>query len=425
MAIENIDAGKPPVVLLLGNARPSEYNFFLEAGLKMVMLHDPHCPVACPPQEHFEAIIPTDFSGDEPVRAYRQLTQTYDVRAQIAAVETAVLDNARLACETQLCAPTVQAAALALNKAEMRKAFIESLGPDSTSQSATISTEAELNVFAEGKDFPIVLKPTNLFGSMFVTTSHNHSQLVASYRKMRSEIREHLDANGRAGESVEIQAETFLEGSSHSIDCIVDAHGNVHPTEFVDVLTERNFGVDKVQHYARYAPSVLPPDIQARDRLFCQRAVMALGLTSCVAHVEFIRTRNGPRLLEIAARPGGNRVHLMKEVFGIDIMASYYAALTSGLIDVKPRHVLPRAIVSVYAQEVGGFSAIRHVPQIQSLPGYVKHGVRVAPGETVGPAQSGFLPTLSIEITASSADQLLERIRALRDLGELVAVAGR
>jgi D-alanine-D-alanine ligase-like ATP-grasp enzyme len=413
---------KQPVILLLGNARPNEYGYFKESGLKIVLLHDRHCPVACPPREDFEDIIPTDFSGDEPLLNYRKLAERYDVTAQIAAVETAVLDNAKLAAHTFLAAPTVGAATLALNKAEMRKAFIEKLGADSTSQSAAIDSEADLERFAGGRDFPIVLKPTNLFGSMFVIISHTAEELRANYREMVGEIRAHLDAAGRTNEPVEVQAETFLDGTSHSIDCIVDARGEVHPTEFVDVLTERNFGIDKVQHYARFAPSLLSPQDQERNRAFCKQAVKALGLSCCVAHVEFIQTRQGPRLLEIAARPGGNRVHLMKEVFGIEMMALYLSALTSAQIHVAPKYVRPRAIVSVYPDTVGAFFELLNEKAIDALPGYVKHGIRVGRGETVGPAQEGFLPTLSIEIAADTSAILLERISTLRALGPLVGV---
>jgi hypothetical protein len=104
------------------------------------------------------------------------------------------------------------------------------------------------------------------------------------------------------------------------------------------------------------------------------------------------------------------------------MMALYLAALTSAQIHVAPKYVRPRAIVSAYPDTAGAFVELRNEKAIDALPGYVKHGVRVGRGETVGPAQEGFLPTLSIEIAADTSAILLERISTLRALGPLVGV---
>ena len=423
-ALEKVEKpSKEAVVLFLGNARPSEYAYFKENKLSIALLHDKHCPISYPPEGDFVRVITTDSTPEALFGAFQQLQTGYVVTAQIAAVETAVLDNALLATKTGLPAPSVGAAQIALRKPEMRKFFEQCLGPKSTSASALIRDENELTAFSSGNGYPIILKPTNLFGSMFVTKSHTLDELVKNYNWMTREIRQHLDDNGRACEAVEVQAETYLDGSSHSIDCIVDGDGVAVPTEVVDVLTERDFGVDKVQHFARFSPSLLSSEKQEECKAFAGRAVRALGLKYCVAHVEFIYTKDGPKLLEIAARPGGNRVHLMKEVFGIDIMAAYHAALMVRPINTQPKMVKPRAIVSIYPEARGTFNQVQNVQGIRSLPGYVRHGVRVAAGEIVGPASAGFLPTLSVELARSGIAELVASINAVRELGQLIALA--
>ncbi|NEJ02594.1 ATP-grasp domain-containing protein [Rhizobium ruizarguesonis] len=414
---------KADLVLFIGNARPPEYQYFKDNSILTGLLHDSHCPIAYPPEGEFAEVITVDSNAGAARSAFDHLQEKYTIVAQVAAVETAVYDNALLAIHTGLPAPSLDAAEIALNKPMMRKLFISQLGDDSTSASTIVSNENDIGTFAEKHGYPIILKPTNLFGSMFVTKSYSLAELLENYWWMSGEIRAHLDANGRSDEQVEIQAETYLDGSSHSVDCVVDGSGTPYPSEIVDVLTERDFGDDRVQHFARYAPSALNLEQQVSCKEFAAAAVRALGLRYCVAHVEFILTSKGPRLLEIAGRPGGNRVHLMRQVFGIDIMGAYFAALTDQPINIKPLQVKPRAIISVYPAKSGLFAGIRNVDTIQGLPGYVKHGVRVQKGEPIGPASDGHLPVLSIEISRDTVTELSDAIKAARVVCSLVDIA--
>ncbi|TAX63534.1 ATP-grasp domain-containing protein [Rhizobium leguminosarum] len=353
---------KADLVLFIGNARPPEYQYFKDNGILTGLLHDSHCPIAYPPEGEFAEVITVDSNAGAARSAFDHLQEKYTIVAQVAAVETAVYDNALLAIHTGLPAPSVDAAEIALNKPMMRKLFISQLGDDSTSASTIVSNENDIGTFAEKHGYPIILKPTNLFGSMFVTKGYSLAELLENFWWMSGEIRAHLDANGRSEEPVEIQAEAYLDGSSHSVDCVVDGSGTPYPSEIVDVLTERDFGDDRVQHFARYAPSTLNLEQQVSCKEFATAAVRALGLRYCVAHVEFILTSKGPRLLEIAGRPGGNRVHLMRQVFGIDIMGAYFAALTDQPINIKPLQVKPRAIISIYPAKSGLFAGIRNEP---------------------------------------------------------------
>lgn len=405
---------KPDMVLFVGNARSAEYQGFKERGMAIGLLHDSNCPISFPSDGEFAEVITVDSDHDAAYAAFNQLQQKYNIVAQVASVETAVYDNAALATKTKLPAPSVEAAEAALSKPMMRSRFIAKLGARSTSASAIAQNEKQLLKFAAAHHYPLILKPTNLFGSMFVTKNHSAGELSKNYKWMTAEIRRHLDSTGRRDDPVEIQVETYLEGTNHSIDCLVDGRGNPTPTEIVDVLTERDFGGEKVQHYARYAPSILDRDKQNTCKEFASAAVRALGLTYCVAHVEFILTRNGPRILEIAARPGGNRVHLMKQVFGLDIMEAYYLSLTNQTIMLNPQQAKPRAIISIYPENCGNFASIRDEAAIRALPGYIKHSIRVNIGEPVGPASDGHLPTLSIELASETMDELLDAITGAR-----------
>lgn len=414
---------KPDMVLFVGNARAAEYQFFKEKGILIGLLHDSHCPIMYPIDGSFAEMITVDSDREATIAAFNQLEEKYNIVAQVAAVETAVYHNALLAETTGLSAPSIKAAETALNKPMMRERFVSLLGPSSTSASTIVCKMDELKRFSDTHAFSIILKPTNLFGSMFVTKSHTADELSNNFEWMIREIRSHLDLTGRQEIVVEIQAETYLDGTNHSIDCVVDGEGNAVPTEIVDVLTERDFGGDLVQHYARYAPSILHGSDQDKCKEFASAAVRALGLSYCVAHVEFILTSDGPKLLEIAARPGGNRVHLMKNVFGLDLMEAYYASLTDKVIVLKSHRSIPRAIISVYPDKCGAFASVKNEGIIRKLPGYVKHTIRIKQGELIGPASEGHLPALSIELSCQTIGELQDAMSYARCACSLIELA--
>lgn len=67
-------------------------------------------------------------------------------------------------------------------------------------------------------------------------------------------------------------------------------------------------------------PSRLPADTQEAVREMVRRGVAALGLRHSGLHAEVKITADGPRIVEIGARMGGDCIHaLVKRVYGIDL----------------------------------------------------------------------------------------------------------
>jgi biotin carboxylase len=55
-----------------------------------------------------------------------------------------------------------------------------------------------------------------------------------------------------------------------------------------------------------------------------EKIISALGLDNCAFHSEYRLTKNGPILLEIAARPpGGNMTLAYKNAYGVDFIDLY------------------------------------------------------------------------------------------------------
>src|SRR5206468_362194 len=136
-----------------------------------------------------------------------------------------------------------------------------------TARSREVGSETQLLEAADDLGLPLILKPTNLFNSLWVSFNPTRRGLLENYRAMRAEVPRYYAGIGQQGKELAVQAEEFLQGSNHSVDCLIDASGHVRTTPVVDVLTGRDIGADDFHHFARITPSALavPEQEEAAD----------------------------------------------------------------------------------------------------------------------------------------------------------------
>ncbi|XYI00022.1 ATP-grasp domain-containing protein [Sorangium sp. So ce1128] len=414
------ECGAGELVVFVGAVRPAEYESLRRRGLRLALLYERTPLARIPAQADFVEIADVSLAGDEPLHVLQRWRDRYGTLALLVTVEWGVMHHAALAEALDLPGPSREAAALALDKTAMRRRFLERLGPDSTAAIEVISDERDLRSFGTQHGYPFVLKPTNLYGSMYVSQVSDIEEAVAAYRWTMPGVRHHLDRVGRQDEAVVIQAEALLRGSCHSIDFIVDAGGSVHGTPVVDVVVGRDIGWDDFHHFARVAPSRMSEAQEVSAAYLAGAGCQALGLSGCVAHVEFISTSAGPRLLEIGARPGGNRVRMLQEVFGIDLMYSYYLMQGGKAFDLAPTRRRPMGVVTPFPRREGRFRKCLRPERLSALPTYSSHVVKALPGEWVGPARRGYLPPLNIELVGSTIDELDRDARAISSFDDLI-----
>ena len=210
----------------------------------------------------------------------------------------------------------------------------------------------------------------------------------------------------------------YLEGENTSIDCLSDHAGRVYTTPVVDVLTGRDIGIDDFHHFARLLPSQHSSKDQDELARLAAAGVQALDMTSCATHVEFI----GSRLGEIAARPGGNRPRILELAYGIDLLHAYYQVLCGMPPDLKGIHGRGAAIVTPFPPKNGTLRAIRHLDELNKLPGYFYHEVRGQIGQAVGLSKSGFRAPLYIELVSNDADEVRRGVNLIASWSDLYEV---
>ena len=409
------------IVLFLGALRHGEFESLLERDIPCGALIDSNTKLHLPDLGRFQVVERFDFLRPETelLGKLQELRAKWGLRCMINVVEHYVAAFSRLAPELGVRGISPCSAQLCLDKLAMRQRFLERIGPHATGRFQEVRTEEQLRAFAAQVGFPLVLKPGNLSASLFISLNHTLDELLASYRRMVAEVPRYYQQAAQKGKTLAIQVEEFMAGSNHSIDCWIDAAGHVSTTPVVDVLTGADVGIDDFHHFAHLTPSHLSREQQAEASRLAIAGVEALEMSTVIGHVEFIQTPAGPKLLEIGARPGGNRIRILDMTYGIDQLFAYYEILCGRSPAVQPRKEQPSAIVTPFPRGQGVLHSFRDLDRLQRLPTYLYHEVRGRVGQTVGLAKDGFKAPLYVELTAPHAGRGPPRRGPDRFLGRL------
>lgn len=193
----------------------------------------------------------------------------------------------------------------ATDKGEMIKAF-KANGVESPWY-YIISVADSITKIKNKLSYPCIVKPTDNAGSRGVTIAMNEDEFNEAINYSRSE--------GRSGDVI---IEEYLEGHEVSVEIIVVA-GLVHILSITDKLTT---GAPHFVELGHNQPSTLSISEQEKIKDLAIRAVKAVGIEDGPAHVEIMLTKDGPKMIELGARMGGDCIttHLIPLSTGIDMI---------------------------------------------------------------------------------------------------------
>ncbi len=408
------------MVLFLGAVRRGEFESLLGRGIPCGALLDINTRLKLGDLSSFRVVEQFDFSRpkSELVSRIEEIRNRHGMGCLINLIEQYVAHFAYAAQQLGLAAVSPACAELCIDKYAMKCRFVERIGPHCVPPFARIDSEAERRQFGRQVPFPHVLKPINLTSSLFVTVCHDEQQEAATYRTLLERVPGYYTRSGQTDKQFGIMIEAFLSGPNCSIDCLVDAAGNVTATPLIEVLTGRDIGLDDFHHFARLAPTDRDEGEQRELTRLAVEAVRALDLRSGAAHVELV----GDKLLEVGARPGGNRILMLELAFGMDLLFAHVQLLRGQVPELRRRRLQPTAIVTPYARTKGTLVAIRNLDRLDQLPGYVYHQVRAQPGQPVGLARDGYKAPLYIELQAPRLEDLRKSVAAIASWDNLFEV---
>lgn len=258
---------------------------------------------------------------------------------------------AAVAAELGLPGPSREAVTAACDKARTRRICSAAgvPGPDF----AIAAESADLVEAAERIGYPMVVKPVDLCGGMFVRRVSNADELRAATAEIAGFP---VNARGQA-RAAEVLVEECLAGPEFSVETVTFG-GN---TTVIGVTDKQVVGDPWFIEAGHMFPAALEPELATRIAEVACGAIAALGLDNTVAHTEIKLTASGPRLVEVNPRPAGNRItELVRRVTGIDL-AAVYADLALGRepdLRTTPTGVGSAAIAFLVPEDGGVLTSI-------------------------------------------------------------------
>lgn len=193
----------------------------------------------------------------------------------------------------------------ATNKLEMIKAFKEN-DVDSPWY-YLIEKEDDLSNYKDKIIYPCIMKPTDNSGSRGVSLVNNENELLEKYSYCLESSR-----NGK------ILVEEYLQGEEVSVEYFND-NGIPHILAITDKKTT---GAPHFVETGHAQQTHFKGDTLRKIKKLAIEAAAAVGIKGGPAHIEIMVTKNGPKMIELGARLGGDCIttHLVPLSTGIDMV---------------------------------------------------------------------------------------------------------
>lgn len=290
------------------------------------------------------------------------------------ATDVAVPSVARACSELGLPALSVISADISVNKLMQRKKMKEAgLNLPKFESFKSLSQAMQL---LPRIGFPLVIKPIDSAGSRGV-------KLVNSVEEMVDAVKDAL-IHSKLGVGL---IEEFIEGPEVSVEGFV-VNGELK----VIALTEK---------YRSSPPYLLDTSVHFPDNLKSEereliiaeakRAVQSCNLDSCPVHMEVLRSKSGPIVVELGARGPGFRVftNILPYVTGVDTV-EVQLRLALGLpIELTPYKYPKGAAIAFINPTPGKLRRVSGLDNARRIPGVMEAEVYIKPGQIMGCLKSG------------------------------------
>ncbi|AFT90564.1 ATP-grasp domain-containing protein [Paraburkholderia phenoliruptrix] len=233
-------------------------------------------------------------------------------------------------------------------------------------QFAQIADPRDILTAASQVGFPAVLKPVDGCGSQLVTRVNSLAELqFAVERAMHQGV---VDMGRKIGNVLLL--EQYLEGPEYSIEGYIDGRGPRVVAVTEKLLSAEPYFVEM----GHTVEAALTPEHRAALVAYIEKITARIGLTLGVFHAEARITRDGPVLIEIAARLGGDRIYRLVELS--KSLSLPEVMIRSHLGDANPAPGYDTEVttcasgVRFLAPVTGRFASAAAVERVRAMPGF-------------------------------------------------------
>lgn len=336
-------------------------------GLDVAVIDiDPNAPGVCYADKFYE-VSTNDISG-----ILAAAENYHPDGIMTLATDMPIRSVASVAEKYKLYAVTPSVAQRATDKIEMIRCFERYDVPHPWFE--VITFEEELKDLLLKHSVPFIMKPNDSSGSRGVV-------LVKDYH----EVRDAFLYSKSVSKSGLILVEEYMQGPEVSVE-VMTIRGETTILAVTDKLTS---GAPFFVEMGHSQPSQLPNETIEKIKEVAIKAVQAIGIDNSPSHVEIIVTEDGPKLVELGARLGGDSIntYLVPLSTGVDMIQACILMALGQIPDIAKKFEKGSAIR--YAEcKLGVLQKINGVNEALNIP-EVKH-VEIVKclGETLTPIRS-------------------------------------
>ncbi|WP_018665032.1 ATP-grasp domain-containing protein [Heyndrickxia acidiproducens] len=300
--------------------------------------------------------------------------------ALIPATDYVTAVTARVAKVLKTFGTSVFAATCARNKDKAREVYAQKEVP--SAKFAVVRDYEEAIQASKSIPFPFILKPTNTASSINVFYIENKTQLKQRMDELKKYKTSYMNFSVRG----EYLIEEFLNGPEFSVELFLN-HDKI---EFVEV-TEKH--VSKPPYFVELM-HVFPTtiDLNHKQKIInvAFKAAQALDFHNGPMHIEVKLTSDGPKIIEVNGRPGGDCItsDLIPNAYGINIFKKTVELYLDHTVSIKKSKDYSALIRFIFADTTGIFDRVEGMKSVESLPEYVRHEIGVFRGDKVTPPRN-------------------------------------
>lgn len=322
-----------------------------------------------------------DAIGFKEENIIKEVISTIDIPAVLEAAKRNCIDGvmtlasdmpmrtvATVCKELNLPGISLETAIRATNKAEMRKALFEKRVPcPNYYKVSTIDDFLNVVTKFSGK---FIIKPSDNSGSRGIVKledSKDIMKLMDAYRYSKS-----CSRNG------DVLVEDFMEGPEVSVETIT-WNGKCNVIQVTDKITT---GAPHFVEIGHSQPSILDDIILGKIKDVAIAANKAIGINIGPSHTEIIVTKEGPKIVELGARLGGDCIttHLVPLSTGVNMVECCIRMALGEQPDMNIKYKAGSAI-KYFEQKEGIIEKISGVEKAKEYPGIVEVDVVHGAGE--------------------------------------------
>ena len=266
-----------------------------------------------------------------------------------------------------------------------------------------VSNEKEFQNAVQALQGDMIVKPADNAGSRGVVLIKKDSESGKTQPEDTLAVYEYSKSNSRNGV---VMVEEFMEGEEVSVESMT-VNGETTVVTITDKLTTPPPYFVELGHAE---PSRHPAKLQEQIREITKQAVAAIRLQNGPSHTEVKLTKNGPKIVELAARLGGDFItsRLVPMSTGVDMVGNSVILATGGQVELAKKWDKGAAIRFI-SGESGTIKQITVPKEVYGFPGIEEIVLYNKAGDTSNGTKSSNDRLGHVIATGKDAKEAFER----------------